>query len=539
MAVEDRSLSEFPRALQVAEQALVMISNPDGLGGYDTNGAVLTEVGKALLNVQYTQQLGNVSVFDAIKNTRVLSGATTPLANEGANGQLYVKYQTVSDVDTVIGMYFKKDGTWLEISLGGGGGSSTLAGLSDVDITTPTGGQALIYDDVNDEWVNGDVSQVIVYPIAVTSQMVTASSTVGSNFEGYRAFDGQSCNLSTLQGGWLAGSGDNTPTLTVNFGEAKKLGRISIETANNNNPDTTRAVYIEGSSDGSTWENILASGSTVSLVFEVGKYNEYSFNLNEGEYQYFRIRGTQPFFGGSFQYACCFSEITIYDKSAGVVDIYPDAIADEYDSTQTYTADDYVMYGGKLYRCNHIGATGTWEPTWWDETSATDYTKSVNTALTTQINNIHDDTADAYSASSTYAVGDLCIAFGRLYRCTTAISTPEAWNSSHWAATTIADEIALKQDVLTMGSEVTVSNSNPFITYRIYGKMLFLYVNMQNKAVTTDETLANLPAECTPLMGTRVYRGNGLLSYDSENNNRLWARSLDSWTTVTMVLPLS
>lgn len=130
MAVEDRSLSEFPRALQVAEQALVMISNPDGLGGYDTNGAVLTEVGKALLNVQYTQQLGNVSVFDAIKNTRVLSGTTTPLANEGANGQLYVKYETVSNVDNVVGMYFKKDGAWLEISLGGGGGASVTLGTT-------------------------------------------------------------------------------------------------------------------------------------------------------------------------------------------------------------------------------------------------------------------------------------------------------------------------------------------------------------------------------------------------------------------------
>lgn len=348
MAVEDRSLSEFPRALQVAEQALVMISNPDGLGGYDTNGAVLTEVGKALLNVQYTQQLGNVSVFDAIKNTRVLSGMTTPTANEGANGQLYVKYETVSDVDNVVGMYFKKDGAWLEISLGGGGGSSTLAGLSDVDLTSPTGGQALVYDDVNDEWVNGDVSQVIVYPIAVTSQMVSASSTVGSNFEGYRAFDGQSCNLSTLQGGWLAGASDSTPTLTVNFGEAKKLGRISIETANNNNPDTTRDVYIEGSNDGSTWENILASGSTVSLLFEVGKYNEYSFNLNEGEYQYFRIRGTQPFFGGSFQYACSFSEITVYDTSSGIP-----AIADLTDVDLTSPAD------GQLLRYN--GTSGKWE----------------------------------------------------------------------------------------------------------------------------------------------------------------------------------
>lgn len=40
---------------------------------------------------------------------------------------------------------------------GGGGGSSTLAGLSDVDITTPTDGQVLSYDSVNQEWVNADV----------------------------------------------------------------------------------------------------------------------------------------------------------------------------------------------------------------------------------------------------------------------------------------------------------------------------------------------------------------------------------------------
>lgn len=143
MAVEDRSLSEFPRALQVAEQALFMISNPDGLGGYDTNGAVLTEVGKAILSVMYTQQLGNVSVFDAIKNTRVLSGTATPLANEGANGQLYVKYQTVSNVDTVIGMYFKKDGSWLEISLGGGGGSS----WTDLTATLTAGNTSVTISD--------------------------------------------------------------------------------------------------------------------------------------------------------------------------------------------------------------------------------------------------------------------------------------------------------------------------------------------------------------------------------------------------------
>ena len=40
----------------------------------------------------------------------------------------------------------------------GGGGSSTLAGLSDVNLSSPTDGQVLVYDDTNDEWVNANQS---------------------------------------------------------------------------------------------------------------------------------------------------------------------------------------------------------------------------------------------------------------------------------------------------------------------------------------------------------------------------------------------
>jgi hypothetical protein len=42
-----------------------------------------------------------------------------------------------------------------EITQGGGGGSSTLAGLDDVNISTPTDGQALVFDNATQKWVNG------------------------------------------------------------------------------------------------------------------------------------------------------------------------------------------------------------------------------------------------------------------------------------------------------------------------------------------------------------------------------------------------
>ena len=52
-----------------------------------------------------------------------------------------------------------------------------------------------------------------------------------------------------------------------------------------------------------------------------------------------------------------------------------------------------------------------------------------------------DMITDAYSSSSTYSVGDYCIYENTLYKCTTAISTAEEWNSAHWSAVTVADEI--------------------------------------------------------------------------------------------------
>lgn len=52
--------------------------------------------------------------------------------------------------------FLRGDGTWQTAS--GGGGSSTLAGLTDVNLSSPTDGQALVYDATNQEWVNGTVS---------------------------------------------------------------------------------------------------------------------------------------------------------------------------------------------------------------------------------------------------------------------------------------------------------------------------------------------------------------------------------------------
>lgn len=49
--------------------------------------------------------------------------------------------------------------------------------------------------------------------------------------------------------------------------------------------------------------------------------------------------------------------------------------------------------------------------------------------------------AAAFSLSSTYAVGDYCTYEGRLYKCTTAVTTAGAWNAANWSAVAVTDEM--------------------------------------------------------------------------------------------------
>ena len=47
--------------------------------------------------------------------------------------------------------------------------------------------------------------------------------------------------------------------------------------------------------------------------------------------------------------------------------------------------------------------------------------------------------APEYDETQTYAVGDLVMYRSVLYRCTTAITTPEEWTAAHWTATMVSD----------------------------------------------------------------------------------------------------
>lgn len=50
--------------------------------------------------------------------------------------------------------------------------------------------------------------------------------------------------------------------------------------------------------------------------------------------------------------------------------------------------------------------------------------------------------ASTYDSTATYSLNDYCIYQNKLYRCTTAITTAEAWNAAHWTETSFTSESA-------------------------------------------------------------------------------------------------
>ena len=71
-----------------------------------------------------------------------------------------------------------------------------------------------------------------------------------------------------------------------------------------------------------------------------------------------------------------------------------------------------------------------------------DATLSNNSKNAVQNQVVANALAGAYDATATYAVGDLCIYNGILYECTTAITTAEAWDATHWKTSNFADALS-------------------------------------------------------------------------------------------------
>lgn len=123
-------------------------------------------------------------------------------------------------------------------------------------------------------------------------------------------------------------------------------------------------------------------------------------------------------------------------------------IAEEYDSTYVYYAGAYCIYDGKFYKClEDILTPETFDPSKWEEATVgyeLDCHQTSINDLAGNFVNVYSNLADLYDATVAYSVGDYCFYQGNIYRCTTAITTPEEFNYGHWELATIGDELGAK-----------------------------------------------------------------------------------------------
>ena len=87
------------------------------------------------------------------------------------------------------------------------------------------------------------------------------------------------------------------------------------------------------------------------------------------------------------------------------------------------------------------------------------YTTNAKSQIAQMLDVAKRSTIASEYQSVTYDVGDYVIRLGSLYRCTTAITTPESWNSSHWTLVTVGSE--LENLGITVDSTMSDSSTNP------------------------------------------------------------------------------
>lgn len=74
--------------------------------------------------------------------------------------------------------------------------------------------------------------------------------------------------------------------------------------------------------------------------------------------------------------------------------------------------------------------------------------------------------ASVYDNTKTYDVGDYVIYNNDLYRCTTAITTAEAWTAAHWTAAVLGDDVADLKSAFEYGAIVNYAQKTVFSLMR-------------------------------------------------------------------------
>ena len=143
-------------------------------------------------------------------------------------------------------------------------------------------------------------------------------------------------------------------------------------------------------------------------------------------------------------------------------------MADEYDDTATYVVGDYVIYNNQLYKCiTDVTTAESFDPTKWTAD------KVVNAARDSAVLSQYyagesqnyselaiNMMADEYNNTLTYAIGDYVIYNDQLYKCITAVTVAEPFDSTKWQSTILSDVAVQAKYYATMSETYAAQSLN-------------------------------------------------------------------------------
>lgn len=170
----------------------------------------------------------------------------------------------------------------------GGGGSSSLAGLSDVNISAPTDGQVLTYDNVNSEWVNanpsggGDVMDVEVNGVSVVdlnkvAKITSYKEVTQAQYDALPATKLTDGIAYFIKDG--GGSGSGSSFLLVITAETGETVTATKGATTLTATETSTGIYEVTITEPGTWT--LTDGSNTTTV-DVGVYTATLSSVPEG-----------------------------------------------------------------------------------------------------------------------------------------------------------------------------------------------------------------------------------------------------------------
>lgn len=181
----------------------------------------------------------------------------------------------------------------------------------DLDVTMKPGNRTISLSSHN------PVIRPICYNLipAMTSNTTpsgeaSATSVLNTNFQAYMSMNGIDCNISTLQGCWLARASDSKPCITYDFKGWVFADTLQLDLVNNG-PTVQKELFIEGSLNNTDWFNLLDDGYSITKTFTRSAHESFYTPLNWSKCRYIRIRCNEPLYGGANQYACGFNTIQV------------------------------------------------------------------------------------------------------------------------------------------------------------------------------------------------------------------------------------